>query len=453
MLLDLEIRKWLGRVASAFADQGLFGASGFLLNILLARWLPSDQYGAYALAFSIYLIIAGLETALLLEPMSVFGPASYKNALPDYLGRLIPLHFAVTLALGLSVGVGATLFGAYLKSSDLSSALWGVSLGSPWILLFWLWRRAAYLDLRPDVAMRGAALNVFTVLALLALFHALGWLSVFAAFVVQGIAGIAASLPLILSVRPRLRVAWTDSAMRTVLKQHWTYGRWVILSTIVFWLAGDAYYVIVASTMGMSDVAAFRAVQNFIKPISQYITAVTLLLVPWASARFADGAGQSFRRSINRITLIFTAGAVAYVAVLIFFGKWLTGFLYGGKYTQFAYLLPLMGLPILLMAAAEGPSIALRAMQAPSEIFRAYAMAALPTILAGVALTRNWGLMGAALGLAISSFAFLAVITYRYRTRLEKEINVRQESGSDFAHQNLRVSGSKLNRAYNQNTT
>src|SRR5205814_9623719 len=100
---------WLRRGATALADQGLFATSGFLVNILLARWLPPEQYGAYALGFSIYLFLASFQNALVLEPMSVFGPASYKDSLPEYLGRLIGLHFAVTLPLGLLVGVGGTV--------------------------------------------------------------------------------------------------------------------------------------------------------------------------------------------------------------------------------------------------------------------------------------------------------------------------------------------------------
>ena len=32
---------------------------------------------------------------------------------------------------------------------------------------------------------------------------------------------------------------------------------------------------------------------------------------------------------------------------LMAFGKWLTALVYGGKYTEFAYLLPLMALPVV----------------------------------------------------------------------------------------------------------
>jgi glycosyltransferase involved in cell wall biosynthesis len=419
MVIDREKILWLRKGTMAFADQGMFAASGFLVNILLARWLPPEQYGSYALAFSIYLFLSSFHNALLLEPMSVFGPASYRNVLPEYLGRLLRLHFAVTFPLGLLVGVGGAVFALFSKSHVLPSALWGVSVGMPWTLFFWLWRRAAYLELRPDVAVCGAAANTFTVVALMFLFHARGWLSPFTAFVLQAIAGSVASALLICFVPPLLKLSGGREPMTTVLKKHWRYGRWVVVTGFVFWLAGDAYYLIIASATSISDLAAFRALQNFVRPVAQFIASINLLLVPWASARFADHAGLAFQRGIRNISIIFTTAAIMYLACLILFGRWLTDELYGEKYAQFAYLIPLIALPILFSAIAEGPSVAVKAMQAPSEVFWGYTAAAIPTMLVGMSLTRHWGLIGAALGLAGSSLAFWVVISYRYHARLK----------------------------------
>jgi glycosyltransferase involved in cell wall biosynthesis len=451
ILMTLEQKLlWLRKGAAAFADQGLFAASGFLINILLARWLPPEQYGGYALAFSIQLFVSGFYNALLLEPMSVFGPATYRDALPEYLGRLLRLHFAVTVPLGLLVGLGGTVLELFSKNHIVPSAFWGASIAMPWMLFFWLWRRAAYLELRPDVAVRGAAANTFTAVTLLFLFKAMGWLSVFMVFVLQAIAGIVASALLMFSVRPRLKLLWADEPMRAVLKQHWRYGRWVVVTAFVFWLAGDAYYLIIGSAASIKEVAAFRAIQNFVRPVSQFIASINLLLVPWASARFADRAGSAFQLGIRNISMIFTGAAVTYLAFLLFFGRWLTDLVYGGKYTQFIYLVPLMALPILFAAMAEGPTIAVKAMQVPSEVFFGYTAAAIPTILLGTFLTRHWGLIGATLGLATSSFAFLIVISYRYRAKLKEVLPVVSRSTPDSDRKNMRIAWltPALNRSF-----
>ena len=67
------LRPWLGKGFWALLDQGLFSGANFLVNILLARWLPPEEYGAFAVAMSVFYLLAGFHTAVLTEPMMVFG--------------------------------------------------------------------------------------------------------------------------------------------------------------------------------------------------------------------------------------------------------------------------------------------------------------------------------------------------------------------------------------------
>ena len=129
---------WVGKGSLAVLDQGLISGSNFLIGILLARWLAPEAYGAYALAFSIFLFLAGFHNALLLEPMSVFGPASYKDQLPAYLGKLLRLHFALTFALALLLALGATCFLSFFGNRAVPDALLGAGLATPWIIFLWL---------------------------------------------------------------------------------------------------------------------------------------------------------------------------------------------------------------------------------------------------------------------------------------------------------------------------
>src|SRR5690242_14243325 len=77
----------LTKAVLAFLDQGLNSGSNFVVSLLLARWLTSEEYGAYALAYSIFLLLSGFHNALILEPMSVLGPSSYRRRVPEYLGK------------------------------------------------------------------------------------------------------------------------------------------------------------------------------------------------------------------------------------------------------------------------------------------------------------------------------------------------------------------------------
>lgn len=412
-------RTWLGRFLKALSDQGLVAGSGFLINILLGRWLVPEQYGSYALAYSVFLFGAGFHQALLLEPMSVFGPTSYKDQLPAYLGTLLRLHFAITIALSLLLGLGVAGSQYFFKVPSLFPALAGVGVAAPCILFFWLWRRVAYLDLRPGIAVRGAVIYVGIVVVLLVLLVRTGWLSPLSAFLTQAVAGLAAGVMLVFLIPPGPSSS-TKTSSGAILKQHWEYGRWAILSATVYWLSNGAYYVIVGTLLGIKEAAALRALQNFVLPIPHFVSALSLLFLPWASARFADSEGPVFRRGISNISLLFTAVATGYLLCLMLWGRWLIEVLYKGKYTPFAYLLPLMALPVLFTAVFQGPAIGVRAMQAPSEIFRSYAAAGAVTLVVGISFTYYWGLLGAVLGATISSLASLVVIAFRYRIRVRR---------------------------------
>src|SRR4029079_18767744 len=100
-------RPWFAKAFFAIVDQGLISGSNFALGILLARWLGAEEYGAYAMAFAISVLLSWVYQSLLLEPMSVFGPSAYRDKLRGYTGTLIWIHVAIAFATFLLLGAGA----------------------------------------------------------------------------------------------------------------------------------------------------------------------------------------------------------------------------------------------------------------------------------------------------------------------------------------------------------
>jgi len=406
---------WLGKGLLAVLDQGLISGSNFMVAILLARWLIPEQYGAYALAFSIFLFVSGFHNALLLEPMSVFGRASYDKQLPAYFGKMVRLHFLVAAFLTLLLGAGIALFYHLTTNRVITAALLGCCISIPLILLFWLCRRGAYLQLSSHLAAVGASVYCVLLIGFLFLIKTLHWLSTFTAFLIQSLAAGATGVLLLVFLRPKFGSA-SGPASSAIARQHWRYGRWVVATAFVCWLSGNAYYLIVGAFLRMEDVAALRALQNFALPLMQFLTAVSLLVLPWAAARLVSEP-ENFQRRIHQVTLLLVGAACLYLGSVWAFGDRLIGMLYGGKYTEFGYLLIFIAAPVVLTAASQGNTIALQAMQLPSDIFLAYAIAGVATVVPGIPLTRHWGLRGVAAGLVVSSAAYSLTIFCRYRAR------------------------------------
>ena len=419
---------WVGKGALALIDQGLLSGSNFLIGILLARWLSRDEYGAYALGFSIFLFLSGFHNAFFLEPMSVLGPESYSRCLPSYVKKLLGLHFVMAFLLSVLAGAGVLLLRFFTADPALRSAMWGVAIAVPLILFHWLCRRAVYLKLAPGLAVVSSAAYCTALVFLLLAFKRS--ISPFTGFLIQSLAAIPAIALLLFYLKSEVNPQPGPSTL-DVLREHWRYGRWVVGSAIVYWLSGNAYYVIVGALLPMQDLAALRALRNFTLPLAQALVAINLLVLPWASSRFGEEGGLGLQRRTRQLTLLFGGGALVYFCIIWLLGGRIMNFLYAGRYNEFSHLLALATAPLLLIAASMGSEVAVQVMQAPSEIFLAYGISGAITVLVGVASTHYWGLLGGLIGILISSVAFWAVITYRCQKRLHRVAREDQKAAKD----------------------
>jgi O-antigen/teichoic acid export membrane protein len=408
---------WLRKGCLALADQGLLSGSNFLLSVLLARWLTRDAYGAYALGFSIFILLSGFHNAFFLEPMSVFGPESYASRIGGYVRKLAGFHFVFAILLSILVVAGAITVPFFMNDRDLTSALWGVCIAVPLVLFYWLVRRAAYLKFAPGLAVVGSA--TYCVAMLILALTLKRWLSPFTGFLIQSLAAIPAVLVLFACLR-----SGTDQhsspSNADVLHQHWRYGRWVLGSTVVNWVSGYGYYVIVGALLPMPDVAALRALRNLTEPCYRAMAAIVLLVLPWASGRYVEEGVRGLRRRTRQLNLLFGGTALFYFGALCLFGKKVMSFLYAGRYNESSHLLILATAPLVFIAASLGSEIAVQVMQAPSEVFLAYGVSGVLTFVLGIPFTHFGGLVGGLLSILISAASVWAVLTYRCQKRLQK---------------------------------
>src|SRR5207237_7130533 len=140
----------------------------------------------------------------------------------------------------------------------------------------------------PDIALRGSCAYAIVIFPALYWFRHSGWLSPSSAFLVQGIAAAIASV--VLARGCKAIQPLQGGALHTfeVLKIHWAYGKWVVATAAGYWLTTAAYYLFVGVLLPLERVAELRALQNLSMPINQFMAAQTNLMLPVASARFAD---------------------------------------------------------------------------------------------------------------------------------------------------------------------
>jgi O-antigen/teichoic acid export membrane protein len=410
---------WVSKGGLAILDQGLVSGSNFLVSVLLARWLAPGQYGAYAIAFGIQVLLTVVYQALVLEPMSVYGGSSYRNGLRGYLGSLLWVHAALSLAICIALGTSAITARGIAHSEGLAGALAGVTIASPFALAFGMARRGFYLELSPAKAALGAFVySSFSVTGLYLLYHR-GLLSAFSAFLLMGLAAFATTLYLFLRLRKELRPSSVPApSVRETWKRHWGYGRWALAGSIAGWIPAYIYYPVLTGFGNIVHSGQLKALMNLTQPMEQTKAALAMLLLPYA-AGVHDREGRSSASSLaKRMTLVSLGGAMAYWAVILPFNRPVFQLMYSGRYMEVAHLLPIVAFGSIVWSAAYGPAIALRAMESPASVFVAFSSATGLSLLVGIPAAWRYGLSGAIWGSNLADVLSLVIVLLVLRCKI-----------------------------------
>lgn len=409
---------WASRSGFAIADQGFISGSNFLLSIFLARWMSADQYGAYALAFSIFVLLSLVYLSVVLEPMAVFGSSVYRNGLRRYLKSLLWIHLLLTLAIFLILGVSSGVAALLSSVGGLPGALVGVTLASPCVLLFWLARRSFYLELSPASAALGALVYVLVVLGGLYLIHWSGRLSPFTAFLPISVGALLTTALLFYRLNPTLRSSHVMVSTGEVWRRHWGYGRWALASAVASWIPAYIYYPLLTSFSGMAQSGEFKALMNLVLPMQQMQAALSMLFLPYAARVYAEQGREGVSSIAARLTLLSFATALVYWVAIIPAKESVLHILYSGKYLEVAYLVPAIAIGSLLWSAVCGSSIVLRAMESPASVFVAFVASSVVSLAIGIPATRTCGIVGAVWGTNLADAGALLMVLFLLRRKI-----------------------------------
>ena len=410
-----RVRTWGIKSGVSIVDQGLVSGAGFLLSFLLARWLSSEAYGAFAVAFATLLFLSGFHNVLLLEPMSVMGPARYSNQASAYLAAQLKIHKLLGSLLAGALLLTALLMKLLEANRELAMATAASAFALPFFLMLWLVRRMAYMVQRPAIAgWASAGYFLLTLFGLLVL-HTRNVLTPTTAFFVLGSAGLlSVALPLrqlgMLGARTVDPCSW-----RAVAQENWNYGRWLVLSTALFSVAAQIQTYLVAGFLGLGAAGIFRAMQVPSLVMTQIVIAVGLLVLPSMSYEFGLGQLAQLRKKAVLASAFVTLLALGYAAFLALFADSIEHLLYGGKYSGYVRLIPILGLVPVCTGLAIGFSMAIRASQKPHFDLVANAISAPAGLITAAVFIKLWGLNGAALSLVAGFAAYAAVFCWSFK--------------------------------------
>jgi O-antigen/teichoic acid export membrane protein len=409
-----SLRRWCTRSTLAIIDQGFVSGTSMLVNISLARSLPAVVYGAFAIAFTLFLFVAGFHNVLLLEPMSVLGPANYPQHLGSYFAGQVRLHGVLTAALSLGLFACAGAIAAASGRNEITKALLALGAVLPFLLLFWVARRMLYIMQRPRIACFASLGYLLLATAGISVLRRVHHLSAVTAFAVVGIASFLPSLFLLWAAGVRSLRAESSQDIYRIARENWNYGKWMIGASIFYSTAFYGQMFVTASIFGAAAAGVLRAMQLPSMVMAQATTAISLLGLSSLSYDFGQGSLDKLRSKGQSIAVALTATAVIYEAILALTARPLEHLLYGGRFASQARLIPLFGVVPVLLALSTGLSLVLRSHQITKIEFLANALAAPAAIISALVGVRLWGLAGAAFSSVVAGATSVLVTGYFY---------------------------------------
>jgi glycosyltransferase involved in cell wall biosynthesis len=410
-----RFRPLLGGVFASIADQAIFSGTNFILNILLARWLSGEGYGAFSVAWSLCLILVALHNALIVEPMMVVGPAEFGTRLGSYLKRVTRLNFATVFVMGL-LAASASVF---YKALDVRDALSDLGVALPGYLLLVTCRREQYIIDKPIRALYLSLGYAALLAAALTALHNSGRLNSWTAVLVTGVSFLVAIWALL---RRQLPLDYQPSphTLSEISAAHWGYGKWLFASAMLGVGISDLQVLLLSKMVDLDSAGALRALMNFILPIGQLFTVLSVFMLPkMARSMRARGVGLGLRQSA-----LYAFGVIAiallYCSALVVLGSPLEHLLYGGRMAAYVVDLPWLALVALLSAVAAAFTTPLRAAQNSRHVLFAGVAATLVGLGSSFFLLPRYGLNGAFLSLVLANGASALVVVGTYIWMLRK---------------------------------
>lgn len=408
-------KKFIKKSGFAVFDQGMFSFSLLIVNILLVRWLSPGEYGAFAVAYSIFILLQSFNTGFLYEPMAVLGPSKYKQDLLKYLNIVIFGHLLISAVLFVIIILFSVFF---LRSNQtLKYAFLGMGISMPCILLFNLIRKFYYIKLESQKASLSSVIYFTGILLIIPTLHFMGWLSPFTAFLAIGVTSFATSLVTFKFFHPEWRFEIPRKGVRDVAIEHFKYGRWITGSHLITWIPSSIYIVILPFFIGLEGTGAYRALLNFSLPVQHFVGALNLLFLPKSAQMYAEKQVTRLGKIVSLYTTFILGLTLTYWLFLAIFGNSVINLIYNGKYLEYANLLWLIGLLPFLSTISLPRSYSLRAMKHPDKVFWASGITVVFTIF-GLIFVLFMGIKGAILGLLLSTAVNSLCIFYWYQKKI-----------------------------------
>lgn len=401
---------WRGlfRAGWGFADQALSSLTNFALGIVVARTVAPVEFGAFALAFAVFVMSLNGSRAMTSLPLTI----RHSGDSVESLRSATAAAAGTAAAIGALAGLGCLAVAA-IAGGPLGAAFLGLGLTLPGLLLQDVWRFAFFARGSGRDAFVNDGIWALLLLPGLALASATGHGSVLEAILVWGAsASVAAVVGIVQSgVRPApLQAARWLRGHRDLVPR---YVGEFLTST-----GGDLVQPAgITAVAGLQAVGALRAGELLLGPFNIVFQGLQLVAIP-------EGV-RLLRRSASRLgvaaiglSLVLGLASLAWAVILLLIPDQLGILILGTNWEPARTVLLQLCIALVALGAMSGATIGLRVLAAVRRTFRTRLVTTTGTVIAVVSGAAIGGAPTAAAATAISGWIVAGIWWWQFRAAL-----------------------------------
>ncbi len=344
------------RATVTMVDQCVASASNFSVGIVVARITGPAGLGAFALAYTVWILVTTLHRSMITDPMAIMGDIRGEER-DHYIRR----GFAADVTLGAMAACVIAAMGMVFLAAGQHTFGIGLLSVAPWIVVLDLqdyWRWIGFMMGQPRKSLMNDLLfNTVQALAFGTVFL-LGLHSVFAVVSAWGLgAAVAAAYGLRqFSVRPSVRGG------RAYLWSRWPTSRWLASERGASWGAVQLYLIVAGAILGPAALGGIKAAQGLVMgPTTLVINGAGSFGLPEATRQLAERGWKGMIRVTRFVTAAGVSMAALCAVAVLFAAPTLMRVLYGPAFVPYAPSARLFAIAVAISAFGVGPMLTLTA--------------------------------------------------------------------------------------------
>ena len=338
-------------------DQAISSFSSFVLIVMVGRRLGPSDLGAFSLVFAAWLIVFGVNRALVVDPMLVRGEREVRS------GAYLTAALLVALASSAVMAVIGILMGA---SSASGRTVLVLAVFLPSLVIQEMWRRVGFLRERPKASALNDGVCLIVQLVAVAVVLDAGFFSSASAMACWAIGATAGAV--LGFVQFSVGFASLREGRRMLLSSR-GLSSWLALDFFANRWSRQASLYVIAAVIHPAAVGVIQASANLMGPTNILNFGASAAALSDGGNRMRSDSSSAMRRVVwvNAALLAVVVGM--YVLIFAIFAKEILGAVYGARYSNSHAVGVWVAIGTLFLSLDTVPMVRMRIMRNTRRLF------------------------------------------------------------------------------------